>query len=233
MIIFFPAYFPASFSLSNFKLLIMKQIFTALCLLLLSAPVFAQATEGLVQYKQKQYAAAVTELPYSTDVIESAMKAFLSNKGRSSKDDVKGFVVFRNTQLNADRSQNADLYFKVDKNRKEKNASVVSLLLSKPETALNATVNNMSMQEARVYLDELSVAIAAHHLELMINDQNKNIIKAEDDYKEMTQDAAKMQNKMTSLQKDIEENAKKQELKLAQVNNEKQKLAALVSKRKS
>jgi hypothetical protein len=211
----------------------MKKLLTAVCVLLITGTVSSQALSGSATYKQKNYAAAVIDLPYSTDVVHSAMNEFLSKKGKSRKDDLKGFVIFRNTQLNSDQKLNADLYFKVEnRNRKDKNSSTVSLLLGKPETEVNEAVNNMDMAKATAYLDELAKSIGVHNLELMINDQNKSIIRSEENYRETTSDGLKLKNKMASLQKDIEENTKKQEGQLADVNLQKQKLSVLVSQRK-
>jgi hypothetical protein len=211
----------------------MKKLFIAVCILLIAGTISAQAISGTVSFKQKNYSAAVIDLPYSADVVHSAMNEFLSKKGRSRKDDLKGFDVYRNTKLNTDQKLNADLYFKVEtKNRKEKNNSTVSLLLERPETEMNGSVNNMDMAQAKAYLDELAITIASHNLELMINDQNKAINKAESNYKETSDDGVKMKNKLVSLQKDIEENTKKQEAQLADVNLQKQKLSALVNQRK-
>src|SRR5438067_3924123 len=112
----------------------MKQIIILVCSLFLFTIIYGQATEGTVEVQKNLQPAAVIELPYSPDRVHSAMDDYLSKKGRSRSTDIKGFTTFRNTQAAPTDSVNADLYFKVErKSRKEKEVSIVSLLLTMPQ----------------------------------------------------------------------------------------------------
>src|ERR1043165_4396212 len=110
--------------------MIMKKTLVFFGTLLTTLLVYGQAKEGTVKYQDAQQPAAVIELPYPADVVNAAMKDYLSKKGKSRSTDIKGFITFRNTQPLQNDSVNADLYFKIEKkSRKEKEATVVSLLL--------------------------------------------------------------------------------------------------------
>ena len=99
----------------------MKKICLSFSLFLFAGIVYGQATEGTVQYQKNEQPAAVIELPYSPDVVKDAMSDYLSKKGRSKGNDIKGFTTYRNTQALQSDSANADLYFKVErKSRQEK-----------------------------------------------------------------------------------------------------------------
>jgi hypothetical protein len=93
----------------------MKRTIPVFSILLISVFGYGQAHEGAVQYQNKLQPDAVIELPYPPDVVDAAMSDYLSKKGKSRCNDIKGFVTFRNTQLAQNDSVNADLYFKTER----------------------------------------------------------------------------------------------------------------------
>ena len=214
----------------------MKRILLSFCMLFMAAVIYGQAQEGSVEYKRIQQPAAVIELPYSPDVVTAAMNDYLSKKGRSKGTDLKGFKTFRNTQPSQAGSINADLYFKMErKSRKEKEVTVVSLLLTEPKEAVVAANNivYLNMDEAKTYLNDLVPAIEAYNLELLIKEQNDAVIKAESKYKSLANDGEDLEKKRVSIEKNIQNNRADQQTQMNEVENQKQKLAALVSQRKS
>lgn len=206
----------------------------SLCLLFIMSVGFGQAQEGSVTYQKKHQAAAVIELPYAPGIVMSALNDYLSKKGRSKGSDLKGFTTFRNTTPVENDSTNADLYFKVErKSRKEKDISMVSLLLTNP-TAGTATANqhHLDMEEAKSYLDGLMPTIEAYNLELQIKDQNAAVTTAEARYKNLKNDGADLEKRKQELEQKIHNNNMEQQTLLNEIELQKQKLATKISERK-
>jgi hypothetical protein len=213
----------------------MKKIILFISILLISVLSYGQAYEGAVQYQKQLQPAAVIELPYPPSVVNAAMDDYLSKKGKSRKDDVKGFSSFRNTQPLQNDSVNADLYFKTErKSRKEKEITVVSLLVMPNDQQTNAAnLHYLDMNDAKDYLNGLATAIDAYNLELTIKDQNDAVIKAEAKYKSLTNEGQDLENKRTAIEKKIADNKNDQQQQLKEIENQKQKLTQWVSQRKS
>ncbi len=60
----------------------MQRILLSILILLSVKLSFAQAVVGKVEYQKSQQPAAIIELPYSSEMVESAIKDFLSKKRR-------------------------------------------------------------------------------------------------------------------------------------------------------
>ena len=179
--------------------------------------------------------AAVIELNYAHAVVQDALNDYLSKKGRSKGNDIKGFTTYRNTQPVQGDSVNADLYFKVErKSRKEKEVTTVSLLLTAPDAGAAPTnVHYMSMSQAKDFLNGLVPTIDSYDLELKIKDQNKIITKAESKYKDLISDGQDLEKKRASIEKNIAENKQQQQKQVSEIEGQKQILATLVNQRKA
>lgn len=214
----------------------MKRIFLLVPVFFISVLIFGQAREGTVEYLKTQQPAAFIELPYETHIINEAMNDYLSKKGKSRVDDLKGFTTYRNTQLIGKDSVNADLYFKVERrNKQEKEVSIIYLLLTIPKEG-SVTVNNvhhLNMEQAKTYLSELAPAIEAYNLELLIKHQNEAIIKGESKFKNLRDDASDLEQKRANVENNILENKQNQKTQQSDLENQKQKLAILIKQRKS
>jgi len=213
----------------------MKKILGFFFLLFISASSMGQAIEGTVDHQKKRQPAAVIELPYPPSVVNAAMNDYLSRKGKSKSSDIKGFTTYRNTQPLQSDSSNADLYFKTErKSRKEKEVTVVSLLLT-PNTGPGNTSNlhYLSMQDAKDLLNDLSEAIGAYNLELAIKEQNASVAKAEAKYRALTNEGDDLDKKRAAIDRKIEDNKNDQQQQLKEIENQKQKLAQWVGQRKS
>lgn len=204
-------------------------------MLFIAALTYGQSVEGTVEYQKKQVPAAVIELPYPPSVVDAAMDDFLSKKGKSRSNDIKGFTTYRNTQPLLNDSTNADLYFKTErKSRKEKEVTVVSLLLMSNETRNDTSnLHYMNMEEAKSYLNDLASAIGSYNLEQNIKDQNDAVIKAENKYKSLVKEGEDLENKRKAIDKKIADNKNDQQAQLKEIENQKRELANRVGQRKS
>lgn len=206
-----------------------------LCMFLISGIIYGQAHEGAVEYQKSQQSAAVIEVPYSPEIVKAAMNDYLSKKGKAKGNDTKGFTSYRNTEVTDLDSINGDLNFKVErKSRKDRNISVISLLITPPSTD-SSTLNKtqyFDMEEAKTYLNELVPAIEAYNLELQIKDQNKGVISAENKYKSLANEGVELERKKLAIEKKIESNKQEQLAQTAEVENQKQKLGTKVAERK-
>jgi prefoldin subunit 5 len=211
----------------------MKSFYLIALMLGTAAILHAQATEGTVSFKKNNQSAAVIELPFSADIVNASLNEYLSKKGRSKETDARGFTTFRNTQSLQGDSVNADLFFKVE--RKDKQSSITSLLvtLEVSQTTTGSGINNLSMEEAKAYLNNLVPIIESYQLELLIKDQNEAIIKAESKYKSIANDGDDLNKKKLNIEKDIDDNRKELQKLSNETDQQKQKLAELVRQRKS
>ena len=213
----------------------MKKMIILSFLLLAMNFLFAQAKEGLVTYQKTQQPAAVIDLPYSPDLINTVMNDFLSKKG-STGSDIKGFKTYRNTQFGQNDSMNADLYFKVERaSRKEKEQSTVYLMVGVPNEDI-ATRNpgtHFGMEQAKDFLNNLVPVMQAYKLELQIKEQNDVVIKEEKKSKTMMNDGVDLTKKKYDIERKIEDNKQGQDKQNAEVERQKQALALLVNQRKA
>jgi len=213
----------------------MKKTTLFFSILLISVLGYGQAYESTVQYQNKLQPAAVIELPYPPSVVNAAMSDYLSKKGKSKSDDIKGFTTFRNTQPVQSDSVNADLYFKTEhKSKKDKEVTVVSLLLMPNEAQTNTgNLHHLNMDDAKEYLNGLATTVGEYNLEIMIKDQNDAVMKAEAKYKSLAHDGEDLENKRTAIEKKIADNKNDQQQQLKEIGNQKEKLTQWIGQRKS
>jgi hypothetical protein len=213
----------------------MKRIILSFCTPLIAVIVYGQAHGGTVEFKRNKQPAAVIEFAYAPDVVTAAMNDHLSKKGKSKANDMKGFTTYRNTQQVAIDSVNADLYFKMErKSRKEKEVTVVSLLLTMPMAGGTAAknVSHLDMEQAKAYLNGLVPAIEAYGLEAQIKELNDAVAKAESKYSGLVKVGQDLEKRRENIDKNIRENKNQQQSQMNEVENQKQKLADMVRRRK-
>ena len=213
----------------------MKRVITFLSVLLTATFGFGQSYEGAVEFQKKLQPAAVIELQYAPSLVDAAMNDYLQKKGRSKNNDIKGFTAFRNAQPVQNDSANADLYFKTErKSRKEKEVTVISLLVKSRDLQNAAdSLHHMDMEAAKIYLNNLAMAIDAYNLEVTIKEQNEAVTKAESKYKNLSSDGDELIKKRSELDKKIEDNKIEVQAQMKEVENQKLRLAQWVSQRKS
>lgn len=145
------------------------------------------------------------------------------------------FATNRNSQMMQNDGVNA-MYFKVNgKTKQERETSLASLLLAMPENDTTTAKNGhyINMEQAKTYFNDLAPAMQAYNLELQIKNLNKAIYKTEAKYKCLLDEGATFDKKRVNIEKKSQENKQEQQTRLNEVENQKQKLAVLVSQRKS
>jgi hypothetical protein len=195
---------------------------------LLPAQAQYNASEAPVEYHKGDKVAAVIELPYPPDVVEDAIKEFLSKKGvKDSK--YKGFSIFRSTRMyDSDLNVN-DLHFKVErKSRKEKDVSVIYLLVGRPgeNIGLRTKDDRYKVDDGKGFLNNMVPSIEAHNLEVDIKNQDETLKKAEKKMKNL-------QDEQKELEKKLETNRKEQEKQTEEISKQKTTLEALQGRRRS
>ena len=99
--------------------------------LLFAIPALSQSTTGKVEYQKGQKMSASVELPYSPEVVQEAIKDFLSK--RSTKNDrSKGFDIYRYTKLHDGDPELHDVHCRVIGKGKKDAESIVHILIGRP-----------------------------------------------------------------------------------------------------
>lgn len=212
----------------------MKNIYVLLIALLFIKTGMGQALIGKVEYQKAMQTAAIVELPFSSDLVEGAIKDYLSKKG-SKANQSKGFTVFKNVQLASSDPTATDLYFKIDrKSKKENDASVVYLLVAKPteNVATRSSEDNFGMEGAKAFLNEITPSINGYSLELQIKDQEEAVKRAEKKYNNLIEDQKDLETRKRNLEERIQENMRDQEKQKIEIEKQRVSLEGLNAKRK-
>jgi len=193
----------------------------------------AQSYEGKIDYQKKDEKAMVIEFPYPPDVVEDAIVEKMEKLGYKKKES-KGFLVYKNAVLAEISSEPADYFIKVErKSRKEKNESVVYLVMQRNNENIIARSDTLVNSNAKTFLNKLTPDVEAFNLEKEIAEQEDAVSKAEKKLKNLQDDKDTMEKKIKKLQKDIKDNLKQQEDQQKEIEKQRQVLEALKGKRKS
>jgi hypothetical protein len=119
------------------------------------------------------------------------------------------------------------------KSRKEKDETVVYILMNKGEENLIARSDALVNGNLKTFLNTLSPNVEAFNLEREIQGQEVVVTKAEKKLRQLVEDKETMEKKIKKLQEDLEENATNQEDQAKQIESQKQVLEAMRGKRKA
>lgn len=214
----------------------MKKILPLLVLSFFIKYTFAQEiVEGKVDYQKKEQAALMVELPYPPGVVEDAIKDYLNKRGLKGN-SAKGYQLFKGTRLDSLNGVDHDVYFKVErKSRKEKDASVVYMFVTKPNEnpTQRLPAETSGLSSARSFLSGMVPSVDAYNLEVEIGAQEGEIKKAEKKYERLIDDGNDMQKRLKKLQENIEDNKKDQEKQKQEIEKQRGILENMRGKRKS
>lgn len=211
----------------------MKYIVTSLLSLLVCITLSAQSRIATVEYAKVNRQAVVNDIPFPEKTVRDAIDNKMEQMGYKGK-DAKGFTVYRGVRLPALGTELYDLYFSADrKSRKDKDNSSLTLMISKGfDNFVADSTDAKLMGNAQAYLDSIKIMIAAYDLEQQIMAQEDAVKKADKKYNSLMDDAASLEKKRKSIEKDIEDNKKDQANQQNELAKERQILETLRAKRK-
>jgi hypothetical protein len=194
----------------------------------------AQSRTETVEYQKVNRQAIVNDFPFYEKTTRNGIEDKFQKMGYKSK-EVKGYNVYRGVRLAELGPDSYDLYFMVDKkSRKDKDNSVVTMLISKGLEAFVADSNDANLiANGKKYLEDLKLAILAYDLELQIAEQDNAVKSSEKDQKKLINTGMELQDDKTKLERKIEENIKAQAAQKTEVEKQRQILETLKAKRKS
>lgn len=204
-------------------------------LVLATSDLHAQSTAGTIKYDKTERSVAMVELPYDADVIEDAIQEHLSPKGKAKGKEIKGFASYKNPNQPTTDSMDANLYFRVEEKRKERDVSIVYLLVTHqgPGESQTSELHHLNMERSKELLNSLVPVIEAYALDGLIKEQTEAVAKAAKKYSSLKEDGRDLEKKKISIEKEIISNKQDQESQEKELENEKEKLDELLRRKKS
>lgn len=194
--------------------------------------VTAQAYEDKVQYDKKKQEAIAIEYSYPPEAVQNAIIQKFSKLGYKPKEEKglfnpdKGFIIFKNAYVTEISPERMDYIFNiVRKSRKEKDETVLYLILYQKDKNALLTLESYSIGKAKSLLNEMLPDIEEANLELQIKDQENSLAKAEKKLKNL-------QDEKRDLEKKLRENESSQEDTVKDIDNQRQNLELLKGKRR-
>lgn len=211
----------------------MKHISIFFCFILSSILGFGQAkaVQGIAEYQKSKLPAAVIELPYAPSTVEASIDEHFSKKGHKSASS-KDYKVFRNVQVAG--ADHFDAYIKIErKSRKEKEASVVYMVVTKPNELITAksSGDQLGVSDAREFLNNLVPDVEEHQLKLDILAQEEVIKKTEKKYNSLLSDSTDLAKRKLQLEEKITENSTALQNQQAELEKERLALEAVKSRK--
>ncbi len=198
----------------------MKTLLLTALIILFSFSAFAQSANDRIKFNKTLQPALMLELPYSVDDTEGTIVSKLKQNGYDpatkgslfwKKNTQDGFYVFKRVNIAALGSRTVDLYFKV--NKKKKNASATNLYMlisSGNETFINPDTNMELWQDARSFLDGFTVAAESYSIEQEIIAQENKLKTLRNKYTMLQADQKELEERILKYQKELEINLNRQ-----------------------
>lgn len=168
----------------------------------------AQAYEGKLDYQKTLQQVAIIEVPYKDGIVGDAIKDYLAKKGLKGSSS-KGFDVFRGAKLDDADADASDLYFKIDRKKKDKDYTVISLLATKVNQDIltrPATDSTGQIDKAKVFLNNLVPYIDAHNTDVEIGKQQEVLKKTQKKLNGFISDSTDLEKKIRNLLADQAQN---------------------------
>ncbi len=211
----------------------MKRFAASLFLLLILVTVRAQFSEGTVAYNKQDRPALKAELNYSPGVVKDVILEDMKYRGFLKSSESKGFRMFPGIIFEQISPEPIDLYLKFDDVKKQKDKTIVYLLMS---TGSDNFISGSSYPErfagARTYLESLAPKFEARQLEINITAQEAVVKKAEKAYNSLIGTGESLQSKKKDLEESIAKNQQAQEAQKAALQKERDLLETLKKQRK-
>ncbi len=209
-----------------------KLIFFLFTGLAISTITSAQAYEGTVEYDKKKQDAFMIDYSYSPEAVENAIIKKMEKLGYKPKEEKglfnkdKGFKIFKGAYVTEANAERLDYIIKVEpKSRKNKDESVVSLILLKNGSNAKTGFGVAETEQVKDFLRNLLPNIEAADLEIQIRTQEEAIAKAEKKMKNLRAEKEELEKKLS-------DNIADQESTQKDIDNQKLTLEVLKGKRK-
>lgn len=211
-----------------------KMIFS--CLFMLAAyTTQAQAVETKTAYNKVDQPCIMSEYAYDADFVEKVITDDLKQRGFGKGKTSKGYNLYQAINFAELGTDKMDLYLKVEKKgKKEKDRTVVTLLLSKGyDNFMSSTTDANTLQNAINYLNNLKPKFDANNLDVQIKDQEELVRKEEKKYTSLQDDATDLEKKKRKIEDNITDNKAEQAKQKTEIDKQRQILDALKTKKKS
>lgn len=209
-----------------------KLVLTLSAVFMFGNMVFSQAYEGMVEYDKKKQDAFLIDYSYSAEAVENAIVKKMEQLGYKPKEEKglfnkdKGFKIFKGAFVTEANPGRLDYIIKVEnKSRKNKDESVVSLILLKDGANAKAAFAVADVERVKEFLRNLQPNIEAADLEIQIRNQEESIAKAEKKLNGLKSDKAELEKKLAT-------NIADQEATQKDIDNQRVTLEVLRGKRK-
>lgn len=214
----------------------MKPLYATVVTMFLCFAALAQpkAIEGMAEIQGKKVPAAVIEFPYPPETVETALADKLAEKGFKAN-KAKDYQLFRSVPIGSGKSI-FDMYVKTErKSRKQKDASVVYIVLAKPNEMVSASTpgDRHGVGDGKEFLNDFTPYLEDFNLKLEIMAQEDNIRKLEKKYSELLSDSTDLSRKKLQLEEKILLNSTTLQQQAAELEKQRIALEAAKSRRKS
>lgn len=173
----------------------------------LSGSAQPRAVRGVAELQGKKLPAAVIDLPYAADMLEDAISEAMADKGYTGT-KFRDYKVYRSVE-SVHGNARYDIYIKAErKSRKDKEASVVYALCSKPNEVVSeaSAGSEPAVEDGKDLLNNLVPKIAAYQLKLEIAAQETIVAKMQKKETELLQDSTDLSLKLKQLNDKVQEN---------------------------
>jgi hypothetical protein len=211
----------------------MKKLYFLAAMALFSTYSFAQARLTTAEFQKVMQPAVEIDIPFPEKTVMKTIVDMLEKKGYKGK-DTKGFYTFKGVVLPELGNSSYDLYFKTDrKSRSQKDNSILTLMVSGGyERFIGDSTGSALIGNVKTFLNKQIEASAAYDLEMQITDQNETTKSAEKKLASLIEDGQSLQKKKEKLEKEIQDNTKKQADQKAEAEKQTQIFNTLKGKRK-
>ncbi len=211
----------------------MKKLFLLSAILFLAMGAFAQAHLATADYQKTMQPAVEIEMPFPEKTVMKSVIDKIEKKGYKAK-ETKGYTVFKGVMMPEIGPDAYDLYFKTDrKSRKEKDITILTMMVSSGyEKFIGDSTNSAVIENAKTFLNGHIEATVAYDLELQIKDQEEVTAKADKKMANLVEDGQDLVKKKEKIEREIEDNKRKQADQKAEAEKQAQIFSTLRAKRK-
>ena len=187
----------------------MKTILCAFAAMVYSITSFSQSQTTTADFNNNTVAAIETNIPFEVSLVEKAIEEKMVPFNVKPRDQ-KGYKAYRGVKIESISPKEIDIYFKSSrKSKKERDASVVTMLLSSGfEVFMTEGSNPEEFANAKVFLNGLLHSSAAADLDVQINSQNDAVRKADKKLENLKDELTELKRKLKQTEEKISDTEK-------------------------